>query len=558
MLWSVIGDIFFQYKKKHLFYVLLNIIFIIITVVNNFYLPKIYGNLYETFQKDTSKFISIFTSIVIVKAIVYIFFQLEDYYYNVQKIGIEEEAQKYVVSKIREQFINHPEEVIIGEKLSSMLRIQRTVANWYLKIFEHLVPYIFVVISSSYFMWTLDKYLPLCILILLFGTFVSIFSNISLCKDYSYPANQAYLKLYQEIEDYLSNIGTIYTYNQFGSENDKIKKYTTNYQNQNKLIERCSLTWHLVGVVITITFLFITMYYSYHLLNKGYITKSNFISLYFIVISMLGSLIYLSDMFHDLTIEYNNLKDIENITKLNLFKQPVINKNVKYPKLKTDAYINVVNLDYKYLGTNTSIIEGLNLEIKEGEKIALIGDIGSGKSTLLKIILGLIKPSNGDLYLKGINYKSLKQSDIFKTFGYMTQNPILFNRSILDNILFSNPNTTRKEVEELLKVFKLDTVFNKLEKGIDSDVGKNGSKLSGGQRQVVWFLRIYLHNPDILLLDEPTASMSIESKEIFWNLIKEGFKNKTIIMASHDDFLIKLATRKIVIKKNQVKLFSKK
>jgi ATP-binding cassette subfamily C protein LapB len=554
MLWSVIGDIFFQYKKKHLFYVLLNIIFIIITVVNNFYLPKIYGNLYETFQKDTSKFISIFTSIVIIKAIVYIFFQLEDYYYNVQKVGIEEETQKYVVSKIREQFINHPEEVIIGEKLSSMLRIQRTVANWYLKIFEHLVPYIFVVISSSYFMWTLDKYLPLCILILLSGTFISIFSNISLCKDYSYPANQAYLKLYQEIEDYLSNIGTIYTYNQFGSENDKIKKYTTNYQNQNKLIERCSLTWHLVGVVITITFLFITMYYSYHLLNKGYITKSNFISLYFIVISMLGSLIYLSDMFHDLTIEYNNLKDIENITKLNLFKQPIINKNVKYPKLKTDAYINVVNLDYKYLGTNTSIIEGLNLEIKEGEKIALIGDIGSGKSTLLKIILGLIKPSNGDLYLKGINYKSLNQSDIFKTFGYMTQNPILFNRSILDNILFSNPNTTRKEVEELLKVFKLDIVFNKLEKGIDSDVGKNGSKLSGGQRQVVWFLRIYLHNPDILLLDEPTASMSIESKEIFWNLIKEGFKNKTIIMASHDDFLIKLATRKIVIKKNQVKL----
>jgi ATP-binding cassette subfamily C protein LapB len=260
-------------------------------------------------------------------------------------------------------------------------------------------------------------------------------------------------------------------------------------------------------------------------------------------------------MFHDLTIEYNNLKDIENITKLNLFRKPSDNnKNIKYPKLKTNSYINVVNLEYKYPGTNTSIIEGFNLEINEGEKIALIGDIGTGKSTLLKIILGLIKPSNGDLYLKGINYKSLNQSEIFKKFGYMTQNPILFNRSILDNILFSNPNTTRKEVEELLKLFKLDSVFNKLEKGIDSDVGKNGSKLSGGQRQVVWFLRIYLHNPDILLLDEPTASMSIESKEIFWNLIKEGFKNKTIIMASHDDFLIKLATRKVVIKKNQVKL----
>jgi ABC-type multidrug transport system fused ATPase/permease subunit len=445
MLWSVIGDIFLQYKKKHLFYVFLNIIFILITVVNNFYLPKIYGNLYETFQKDTSKFISIFTLIVVLKAMVYIFFQLEDYYYNVQKIGIEEEAQKYVVSKIREQFVNNPEEVIIGEKLSSMLRIQRTIANWYLKIFEHLVPYIFVIISSSYFMWTLDPYLPLCILILLFGTFFSIFSNISFCSKYSYPANEAYLKLYQEIEDYLSNIGTIYTYNQFKSENDKIKTYTKNYQNQNKLIERCSLTWHLVGVVITISFLFISMYYSFHLLNTGKITKSNFLSLYFIVISMLGSLIYLSDMFHDLTIEYNNLKDIENITKLNLFtKTSNKNQTIKYPKLKNNSYINVVNLEYKYPKTNTSIIEGLNLEIKEGEKIALIGDIGSGKSTLLKIILGLVKPSNGDLYIKGINYKSLNQYEIFKNFGYMTQNPILFNRSILDNILFGNPDTTRK------------------------------------------------------------------------------------------------------------------
>ena len=119
----------------------------------------------------------------------------------------------------------------------------------------------------------------------------------------------------------------------------------------------------------------------------------------------------------------------------------------------------------------------------------------------------------------------------------MTQNPILFNRSILDNILFSNPDISRKDVEDKLEIFGLNEVFNKLEKGIDSEVGKNGSKLSGGQRQIIWFLRIYFHNPDILLLDEPTASLSKESKELLWNLINKGFTN---ILKGHQNLWTKL------------------
>jgi ABC-type bacteriocin/lantibiotic exporter with double-glycine peptidase domain len=371
-----------------------------------------------------------------------------------------------------------------------------------------------------------------------------------MCSGICFESNNTYLKLYQEIEDYLSNLLTIQTYNQFKEEDKNIEKYNVNFQESNKKIARCSLTGHLMGVVITIVFLFGTMYRSYQLLKNKTIDKATFMSLYFIISAMLGSLIYLSDVFQDLTIEYNNLLDIEKISKLNLFSEESIPKvSIEYPKIKTDSLIKVVDLEYKYPGSDTSIIKGLNLEIKKGERIALVGDIGAGKSTLLKIMLGLIKPTSGDLFLNGKNYKTIKQTDIFKKFGYMTQTPILFNRSILDNILFSNPDSTRKEVEDLLKQFGLDKVFGKLEKGIDTSVGKNGSKLSGGQKQVVWFLRIYLHNPDILLFDEPTASLSNKSKETLWSLIKKGFEGKTIIMASHDEFLIKMATRKIRIGK---------
>jgi ABC-type bacteriocin/lantibiotic exporter with double-glycine peptidase domain len=255
----------------------------------------------------------------------------------------------------------------------------------------------------------------------------------------------------------------------------------------------------------------------------------------------MARLVYLTDLFQNVAIEYNNLVDIEQISGLQLFnKKNNENKNenqevIKYGKIKTDSLIKVVDLEYRYPKADTSIINNLNLDIKKGERIALVGDIGAGKSTLLKIILGLLKPRSGDVFLNGHNYKKMDYKDLFNKFGYMTQTPILFNRSILDNILFSNPNSTRKEVIKLLEEFELNDVFNKMEKGIDSLVGKNGSKLSGGQKQVVWFLRIYLHNPEILLLDEPTASLDPNNKNKLIYVIKKLTIGKTLIIVSHDE-----------------------
>ncbi len=547
MLWKGVAKVFWEYNKKHPFYTFLNIIFILATITNNFYLPKVYGQLYEMFQKDIKIFMYAFSLILILKAVIYIIYQFEYYYYSIQKTGIEEMVQKHMIEKTKDKFINSPDDMISSEQLGAVIKIQNTIISWYVKIYEYLTPYLFVIATSAFYMATIDNYLPLCLILLLSGSFISVFTNSLFCSQYAYKENETYMKIFSNIEDYLSNIITIHTYNQYSSEDAKIKTYQNEYQDANKEIDRCGLSWHLLGVTLTIGCLFLTMYRAYYLLKNDRITKSTFMSLYFIIVAMLGSLVYLSDMFHDLTIEYNNLKELSKLTGIDIFNDKVdkVKLSVKTPKIKTTSLIKIVDLSYKYPSSTQNIIQKFNLEINKGEKVALIGDIGSGKSTLMKIILGLIKPSEGDIFIKGYNYKILEHSDIFKNFGYMTQNPVLFNRSILDNILFSNPDATREQVEELLKLFKLDSVFSKLNKGIDSFVGKNGSKLSGGQKQVIWFLRIYLHNPDILLLDEPTASLSIESKEILINLINQGFKDKTIIIVSHDPQLINIATRKI-------------
>ena len=546
-MWKVIANIIWDYNKQHPEMALYNIVFITTAVVNDFYLPKYYGEMIDVFKADPKRFLTIFANILIIKAVVYLMYQFEDYYSDIQRLGVKELVQKYIITKIRDKYMQNPEEVLVGEKITTIMKIQGVIANWYVLAIEYLVPYSITLFVTASFMYSLDAKFPLLLIFLIIGSFIMIVTNIYFCSKAGHETNTRYLKVYQEVEDHLSNLLTIQTYNETDNEQKKLDKYQKSYQSSFSNTEKCTLTWRLVGIIFIIAFLYMFMYKAYTLLTGKIITHKSFMSLYFIVAGLLSKLIWMTDIFHNISLDYSTMYDLQEINDLDLFgdsKKPSLTYSPTNP-IKTDNLITLKNIHFKYAKAQEEIIYNFSLDVKKGDRIALVGDIGSGKSTLLKIILGLLKPQKGELYLKRYGYGNWEQTEIFQHFGYMTQNPILFNRSILDNVLFSNPKHTRKEVEELLEFFNLNEVFSRLEKGIDTSVGKNGSNLSGGQRQIVWFLRIYLNNPEILLLDEPTASLSRTSKEKLWSLIQKGFQKKTIIMASHDDFLIKMANRKV-------------
>ncbi len=550
MLWKVILGIYWKYNISNPGQAFLNLIFLATMIVNYYFLPKYYGYLFELFNKNINTFMYAFMYIIIINAIIFFINKFNEYYSNLQAIKIKQATYYLLIDKIKQLYIDNPHEIVIGEKLAGITEFQSTIGLWYDYLLSYIIPYILTICIFTYHLLKYDYVMPLLLLGFTIALGILIYLSYSRNTSQTTQATSSYLKKYQELEDYLSNMTTIHTYNQFKNEDNKIDKLSHIYQESSKNNDKYSLKWSLLGTIITGIFFLLIMIRCYKLMTKGKMTKGEFLSTYFIGIEVLDTLNYFSDTLHQILRDYKSLKKMEIQSGINLSEEDLntdkeLKINVKIPRIETDSLISLRNISYKYPSSIKPIIEGLNLDIKEGEKIALIGDIGAGKSTLLKIILGLLKPSDGDLYLKGHNYKMKSAEDLFKKFGYMTQNPVLFNRSIIENIRFGKPETTREEVIRLLEKFKLNDVFSKLEKGIDSDVGKNGSKLSGGQKQVIWFLRIYLHNPDILLLDEPTASLSKESKETLWNLIKEVFKDKTIIMSTHDDFLIKLATRKV-------------
>ena len=163
-------------------------------------------------------------------------------------------------------------------------------------------------------------------------------------------------------------------------------------------------------------------------------------------------------------------------------------------------------------------------------------------------------PQDGDLFINGKWNSNLETYQIRRNIGYIPQNPILFNRTVYENIKYGNDTITNEQIEKIINDLNIMGEFSNLEKGLNTPVGVNGSKLSGGQKQLVWCLRILLSDPEIILMDEPTASLDQKSKDLLFKMLDMVMskKDKTVIMITHDPYLLKKANRKIYLKNGQI------
>ncbi|NBS84968.1 MAG: ATP-binding cassette domain-containing protein, partial [Verrucomicrobia bacterium] len=222
------------------------------------------------------------------------------------------------------------------------------------------------------------------------------------------------------------------------------------------------------------------------------------------------------------------------------------NVNNKEDNVNNKIYIksgNIIinNLSYGY-NENNLIFKNFYLTIKENERIAIIGNSGNGKSTLIKLIMGYYKIPNNTIYLDGKDINSYDITELRKEISYVNQNTKLFNISILENIQYGN-NMSRENIELLIKKINVQNIFSNLKDGLDSQSGVEGSRLSGGQKQIIHILRCMAKNNKIVILDEPTSAIDVHNKENIINAIKELSNNKTVILITHDENLLSLVNR---------------
>lgn len=258
-----------------------------------------------------------------------------------------------------------------------------------------------------------------------------------------------------------------------------------------------------------------------------------------------------------ITLAYNNIQkglaSEERIDKILSAENPIINKPSAETLSVFNKSIEFKNVSFSYKkGDDGYVLKNINLSIPKGKTIALVGQSGSGKTTLADMIPRFYDADLGEILIDGVPIKNINIESLRKHIGVVTQESILFNDSIENNIAFGLDNVSKANIIEAAKVANAHEFISQQDQGYQTNIGDRGGKLSGGQRQRVSIARAILKNPPILILDEATSALDTESERLVQDALNNLMKNRTSIVIAHRLSTIMNADEIIVINKGEL------
>ena len=300
----------------------------------------------------------------------------------------------------------------------------------------------------------------------------------------------------------------------------------------------------LMGVIIFTAILF---FGGQLVLTQSLLTGSLFIAYLGLFYQLINPTKTLSASFSNMARGTAAIERIEEI----LQTKSAIDDNPNGKKLENfTAGIELRNVNFAYDGV--PILKNINLKIEKGKTIALVGSSGAGKSTLADLIPRFHDVSGGELLIDDVNIKDYSLKSVRDKISIVTQEPILFNDSIENNIRLGKQEASKDEIEHAAKVANAYNFITKKEAGFKTNIGDRGTKLSGGERQRLTIARAIVKNPPILILDEATSSLDTESERLVQDAINNMMQNRTSIVIAHRLSTIRHADEIIVLQKGEI------
>ncbi len=304
-------------------------------------------------------------------------------------------------------------------------------------------------------------------------------------------------------------------------------------------------TIEIVGIIALV----VMFYFGLREINANRMDAAQFFTFLFFLFRSYDPMRKISRQHNEITKAFAAARDVWEILDINE-TIPEKKDAVVLPPLKDSLVLQ--NVSFHYNNSRKSILHNIDLEVKRGTMVALVGESGGGKSSLIKLVQRLYDPTDGVILWDGIDLRDAKILSLKKQIALVTQETVLFNDTVGYNISYGNPDATQEHIEEAARVAFADEFIEQMPERYETIVGERGTMLSGGQRQRIAIARAVLVDAPVLILDEATSALDTESERLVQQALANLTQNKTSIVIAHRLSTIRRADLIVVMEKGKI------
>ena len=415
-------------------------------------------------------------------------------------------------------------------------------------LLEKILPETLAIIVLTIFFYYVDVKLGLIATVMIIILLITFKIVSKKCTIFERRRQNIYYSNNETVQDKLTNIFAILTSNKSKDEEVKNDKQEQVYRTAKFDADFQNIKAENIIMVIMLVFTVIILLYFVKLFRVKKDKKliiTGFLVYFYYIQYVDSSKWYLIDYFNKVSLIEQYEETLETKNKI---KSGKLKNFIKHGK------IEFKNINFNY--DTKKILNNFSFNFEANKLNVVLGPSGSGKTTIFKLLLRLIEAQKGSILIDGVNINLCDINYLRSCMGTVNQNTVLFNETIFKNIAYNNTKLTKQQVDKVIKELQLDkNIFANIT--LDSSAGIDGHNLSNGQRQMILILREYLDDKKILLLDEPTSSLDIQTKTLILQILKQISKTKTIIITTHDEHVSNVADVIVNIKDHQDKITNK-
>lgn len=540
---------FFPYLKAHIPTLIMVLLCTAVSACIDISLPLIVREITDTATVDIKAltvrkiaFICIFY--IILRAINSIAEYCRAYYGHFMGIKIENKMREDMFDHLQTLSFSFFDNTKVGQLMSRMTSDLFDVAEWAHHFPEMIFSTIIKFIASFYIFTTMDWRIAVSVLIMMpFMVILTKRSRGRMRETFRQSRHQVG-EINAKLEDTLLGVKVVRSFTNEQTEKKKFINGCLEYVDIKRKSYKYMASFHSTVTLIDGIMYIVVVGIGALFMSKGITSPGDFAASLLLVSTLLGSVRTIVDFseqfsrgitgierFADIMDEVPEITDSENAVEL---------ENV-------EGEIEFRDVSFSYVKGEKTVLNGLNLKLKKGENLALVGPSGGGKTTLCNLIPRFYEIESGEIFLDGKNIRDITMHSLRKNIGVVAQDVYLFSGTIRDNLIYGKPDATDEELIDAAKKAGAHDFISELPDGYDTYIGERGVKLSGGQKQRLSIARVFLKDPPVLLLDEATSALDNESERLVQESLERLAKGRTTLTIAHRLTTIKNADEIIVL-----------